>query len=63
MAVATRPVRPQYVSPADAAYQLGYCRETIYSMVRAGELPATRIRNRWRIPADALTELVEKGRV
>jgi excisionase family DNA binding protein len=43
-----------FLSLAEAALELGVSQLTIYRMVRDGQLPAVRVRQSIRIPADAL---------
>ena len=46
----------EYVSTVEAASILGCRRETVFRLVQAGELPATKLANRWLIPRRSLEE-------
>lgn len=43
-----------YFTPQQIAGRLGLCEETIHRAIRSGELGATKIRGRWRIPKESL---------
>ena len=47
----------KYLSIREVAQAAGVSYQTIWGMVRAGELPAIRIRNAIRIPESALATL------
>ena len=47
----------KYLSISQVAQAGGVSYQTIWGMVRAGELPAIRVRNAIRIPESALTAL------
>jgi excisionase family DNA binding protein len=49
---------PRYVSIDDTAARLGLHYNTVYRMVRSGELPAILIHRRWRIREDHLEALL-----
>ena len=49
-------LRKEYVSTVEAASRLGCRRETVFRLVQSGELPATKLANRWLIPRRALEE-------
>ncbi len=46
-----------FLSLAEAAQELGVSQLTVYRMVRDGQIPAVRVRQSIRIPADALERL------
>jgi excisionase family DNA binding protein len=41
------------LTPEEIESDLGFSHQTVVRMCRAGELPAYKIRNRWRVNADA----------
>ena len=43
-----------FLSPAQAAVALGVSRETIYRLVRSGQLPSVRVGGQLRIPKRTL---------
>lgn len=49
-------ISEEYVSTVEAALRLGCRRETVFRLVRAGDLPASKLANRWLIPRQALEE-------
>jgi len=45
-------------SPKEVMELLGISQTTVYRWLESGELPAVKIGKLWRIPADALEELL-----
>lgn len=56
----TLPAQPTYKVPEVARY-LGVDRNTIYDLVKTGDLRAIRVGRFVRIPANALTDFVSAG--
>ena len=52
----------QWLNPEQAAEQSSFSTKTIYRALWAGELPASKRRNRWRIRPDALAAWVDGER-
>jgi excisionase family DNA binding protein len=50
------PLEPLFVSPDEAARILNFSRKTIYRMLKAKDLPFTRVGRQIRIPKRALSE-------
>ncbi len=46
----------QYASTVEASRCLKCRRETVFRLVQAGKLPASKVANRWLIPRQALEE-------
>lgn len=46
----------RYVSTVEASRRLKCRRETVFRLVQAGKLPASKVANRWLIPREALEE-------
>lgn len=44
--------------PREVAEQMGICRETVYTLIRNGEIPAVRFGGSVRVPADKLREAI-----
>lgn len=49
---------PRCVRPAEAARLLGVCRDTVYVLMRSGQLKSVRIGRARLIPLSALDELI-----
>lgn len=41
---------PEYLTPGEYAKVMRITRQTVYSLLRSGELPAVRLGQQWRIP-------------
>ena len=48
------------ISVATAARMMGLSPRTVYSMLRSGELPGTRLRGRWIISRTAITHCLRE---
>jgi excisionase family DNA binding protein len=59
-AAATAP--KEFLSPVDVADILGFDRKIIYRALETGELPASKIRRRWKIRPSAVDHWVERCR-
>jgi excisionase family DNA binding protein len=44
--------------PSEAAEAIGVCRQTVYALVRRGELPVLRIGTAVRIPTESLRQWI-----
>ncbi|WP_054952544.1 helix-turn-helix domain-containing protein [Flaviflexus massiliensis] len=51
---------PQFMTVAEVAELARVSRMTVYRMVHSGELPAVRVGNSYRVPTDAVDELLSK---
>lgn len=51
---------PQFLTVAEVADIVRVSRMTVYRMVHAGELPAVRVGNSYRVPKDSVDELLSK---
>lgn len=51
-------VPPRAYTVREAAQALNFCAYTIRAMIRCGELPAFKLGQRWRIPAEAVHALI-----
>ena len=51
-----RVTQDEYLTATEVAQRLKLNVETIYALMKSGELPAARIGGRWRIEASALRE-------
>ena len=49
----------EYLSTVEAAAKLGCRRETVFRLVQAGEIPGSKVANRWLIPRTALEEFAK----
>ncbi len=47
-----------YLTPYEAAYELGISLTTIYNLLRNKKLPGFKVGKIWRIPRDALEKLI-----
>jgi len=52
--------QPRCVRPAEAARLLGVCRDTVYVLMRSGQLQSVRIGRARLIPIAALDELIKR---
>jgi len=50
----SRDIQQLLLAPVEAAKVLSVSTRTLWSMTNAGELPAIKVRNRWRYPVEAL---------
>ena len=50
---------PTFYDVRDVAQMFQMSRMTVYRAIRAGELPAVRIRGRWLVPAKVIEALVD----
>lgn len=51
----------EVMSVRDAADYLGLSRNTVYRLVRSGEIPAKRFGNQWRISKAILDKFLTEG--
>jgi len=51
---------PQFMTVAEVAELARVSRMTVYRMVHSGELPAVRVGNSYRVPTEAVDELLSK---
>lgn len=51
---------PQFMTVAEVAELARVSRMTVYRMVHSGDLPAVRVGNSYRVPAEAVDELLSK---
>ncbi|MBM9433562.1 helix-turn-helix domain-containing protein [Flaviflexus equikiangi] len=51
---------PQFMTVAEVAELARVSRMTVYRMVHSGDLPAVRVGNSYRVPTDAVDELLSK---
>lgn len=51
----------EVMSIRDAADYLGLSRNTVYRLVRSGEIPAKRFGNQWRISKAVLDKFLTEG--
>ncbi|MDO5722805.1 MAG: helix-turn-helix domain-containing protein [Flaviflexus sp.] len=51
---------PQFMTVAEVAEMTRVSRMTVYRMVHAGDLPAVRVGNSYRVPTEAVDELLSK---
>lgn len=54
------PSAPQFMTVAEVAELARVSRMTVYRMVHAGDLPAVRVGNSYRVPTEAVDELLSK---
>lgn len=47
-----------YLTPYDVADELGLSLTTVYNLLRAKKIPGSKIGKSWRIPKDALEEVI-----
>jgi len=52
----------EVMSVRDAADYLGLSRNTVYRLVRSGEIPAKKFGNQWRISKAVLDEFLRGGK-
>jgi len=52
----------EVMSVRDAADYLGLSRNTVYRLVRSGEIPARKFGNQWRISKAVLDEFLRGGK-
>ena len=57
----SRPIEPLAVTTEVAAAQLAVSPGTIREMIRDGRLPAINLGREYRIPANAIRELIERA--
>jgi excisionase family DNA binding protein len=50
-----------YLTPAEAASLLRIHRSNVYRLIEAGEIPAIRVGNQWRIPREKLLAMLDVG--
>ena len=51
----------QLLTPAEVAEALRITRQTVYSLIEAGDIEARRIGGQWRIPSTELDRMLEEG--
>lgn len=51
---------PQFMTVAEVAELARVSRMTVYRMVHSGDLPAVRVGNSYRVPTEAVDELLSK---
>ncbi|WP_182355184.1 helix-turn-helix domain-containing protein [Flaviflexus huanghaiensis] len=54
------PSAPQFMTVAEVAELARVSRMTVYRMIHAGDLPAVRVGNSYRVPTEAVDELLSK---
>ncbi|AZQ77180.1 MAG: helix-turn-helix domain-containing protein [Flaviflexus sp.] len=54
------PSAPQFMTVAEVAELARVSRMTVYRMVHSGDLPAVRVGNSYRVPTEAVDELLSK---
>lgn len=47
-----------YLTPYDVADELGLSLTTVYNLLRSKKIPGSKIGKSWRIPKDALEEVI-----
>ncbi|MFY9263378.1 MAG: helix-turn-helix domain-containing protein [Actinomycetaceae bacterium] len=52
---------PQFYTVAEVAEMTRVSRMTVYRMVHAGDLPAVRVGNSYRVPKSAIDQLLSGG--
>lgn len=57
----TRQIQPKLATVAEVADVLRVSRMTVYRMIHAGELPAVRFAKSFRIPLDAVNQIIENS--
>lgn len=48
----------RYLSVEEVIEDVGFCRGTVMDAIKSGELEAYKIRERWRIPKDAVDDWI-----
>jgi len=51
----------ELLTPDETAKRLKMARRTIYQWLRDGRLRGVKVGNLWRVPEEAIQELIEKG--
>lgn len=53
--------RPRFVTVAEVADLMRVSKMTVYRMIHAGELPAIRVGKSFRVPQQAVAQLIDAG--
>jgi len=55
------PEEGQYWKPSQLAHRFNFSIVYVQKLCEGGEIPATKINKRWRIPPEAVAKMIERG--